>query len=231
MFYKDWETIYKKISEDLIFSIEQDKKAADIFNKLLQNRKLFSINELKNLISGKEVFVFGAGPSLETSIILNKKKFCNHLKIASDGATSALMENNILPDLIVTDLDGKVSDQKKANSKGCITIIHAHGDNIENIKKYVPKFKGKILGTTQTDPKPYSNLQNFGGFTDGDRAIFLSRHFKAKKIFLIGFDFNKGIGKYSFPKKKNKNLKLKKLRWCKYLIELLKKEKQNIQEL
>lgn len=228
MFYKDWKPIYEKIVKDFNFKVENDILATEILNKLLQNNKLFSIKEFKELIDDKEVVVFGAGPSLESSILLHKNKFIDKIKIAADGATSALLKNNILPEIIVTDLDGKVTDQIKANLKGSITIIHAHGDNIDNIKKYVSEFKGDIIGTTQIDPKPYKNVHNFGGFTDGDRAIFLADYFHAKKIYLIGFDFNGEIGKYSFSENKDKKQKLKKLKWCKYLIDLLKKNKKNI---
>ena len=90
------------------------------------------------------------------------------------------------------------------------------------------KIKGKIIGTTQTDPSKFKNLHNFGGFTDGDRAVFIANHFKAKKINLIGFDLNGKIGKYSFSENKNKELKLKKLKWCKYLIEVLMEKNDNI---
>ena len=189
------------------------------------------IEELNDLIFNKEVIVFGAGPSLENSIKIYKKNFSNKIKITADGATSALIERKIKPDIIVTDLDGNVKDQIKANSDGSFVIIHAHGDNIKKIKKYVPKFKGKLLGSTQTDPKLYENVYNFGGFTDGDRAVYLADHFNAKKIFLVGFDFNGEIGKYSFSKNKDKNIKLKKLKWCKHLIELLMKNKNNIHYL
>ena len=51
-------------------------------------------------------------------------------------------------------------------------------------------------------PEKFANLQNYGGFTDGDRAVFIADHFKAKKIFLIGFDFNDDVGRYSFTKNK-----------------------------
>lgn len=231
MFYKDWEPIYRKIAEDFNFSIEKEKQAVNLLNKLLEKKNLCSIKKLENLIAGNEVVVFGAGSSLESSLITHKKELIGKLKIAADGATSALLENNVLPDLIITDLDGKATDQLKANSIGSITIIHAHGDNIDNVKKYVPKFKGNIIGTTQIDPKPYENIYNFGGFTDGDRAVFLANYFHAKKIYLIGFDFDGKIGRYSFSENKDKKLKLKKLKWCKYLIDLLKKDKQNIQEL
>ena len=103
--------------------------------------------------------------------------------------------------------------------------------NIAEIKKYVPEFKGQIMGTTQIDPAPYDNLHNFGGFTDGDRAIFFAEYFKAKKIHLIGFDFNGEIGKYSFAENKDKKQKLKKLKWCKYLVELLKENNREIHYL
>jgi len=226
MFYKDWEPIYRKITKDFNFPERNEKKAANVLEKLLQHKNLFPLKNLENLIADREVFIFGAGPSLETALIKHKKDFSNKLKIAADGATTALLKYNVQPDIIVTDLDGKVIDQIKANSQGRIAIIHAHGDNIPRIKKYVPEFKDRIVGTIQIDPKPYKNVYNFGGFTDGDRAVFLAHHFHAKKISLLGFDFNDKIGKYSFSK--DKNLKLKKLKWCKYLIEQLTKLNQNV---
>ena len=228
MFYNEWVPIYKKIVDDFGFSIKKDILAADILEQLLQNKKLIFIKDLKDFIFNKEVVVFGAGPSLENSIEINNQKFENKIKISADGATTALLERNIKPDLIVTDLDGRVSDQFKANSEGSILVIHAHGDNINRIKIYVPKLKENIIGSIQTDPNTYKNVFNFGGFTDGDRAVYLSDHFNAKKIYLVGFDFNGKIGKYSFSEVKNKNLKLKKLKWCRYLIELLIKSKNNI---
>lgn len=231
MFYKDWEHIYEKIAEDFNFKVENDKKAADVLNELLQKKHLFSLKELKEMITDKEVVIFGAGPSLENSILTHKNKIVNKVKISANGATSALLKNNILPNIIVTDLDGDVVDQVKANSNGSVIIIHAHGDNIAEIKKYVPKFKKDIIGSTQINPLPYNNIYNFGGFTDGDRAVFLASHLKAKMIHLIGFDFEGIIGKYSYPEKKDKKQKLKKLRWCKYLIGLLMQKNQQISYL
>jgi len=174
-------------------------------------------------IKNRELIVFGAGPSLEKSIVKHKNLFTDKIKISADGATTALLKNSILPDIIVTDLDGRIVDQIKANAEGSIIVVHAHGDNLDKIKSYVPSFKGPIAGTTQTNPKNYSKLNNFGGFTDGDRAVYLADHFHAKKIYLMGFDFNKKIGEYSFAGKKDKNLKLKKLEWCKALIDKIER--------
>ena len=228
MFYKDWEPIYEKIANDFNFQIENDKKSAEVLNKLLKKKYLFTVKELEEMITDKEIVIFGAGPSLENSILTHKNKIINKIKISVNGATSALLKNKIFPDIIVTDLDGDVFDQIIANSNGSVIIIHAHGDNIAEIKKYVPKFKKNIIGSTQINPSQYENIHNFGGFTDGDRAVFIASHFKAKKIHLIGFDFDGRIGKYSYPINKNKKLKMKKLRWCKHLIGLLMQKNQKI---
>ena len=228
MFYKDWEPIYKKIAEDFDYKIENDKKATIILNELLHKKQLFSLIKLEEMINNKEVVIFGAGSTLENSITLHKKEIIHWVKISADGATSALLKYNILPEIIVTDLDGDISEQKIANLNGSIIIIHAHGDNISEINRSVPEFKKDIIGSTQIDPLPYEYVYNFGGFTDGDRAVFLASHYNAKKIQLIGFDFNGKIGKYSYPEKKDKFLKFKKLKWCKKLIDLLIKENENI---
>jgi len=219
MYYKEWEPIYKKILDDFNFSLKDDEKSADLLNSILQKNNLYGVKKLENMIKNREIVVFGAGPSLEKSIIKHKEFFNCKIKISADGATTALLKNNVSPDIIVTDLDGRIVDQLKANADGSIIIVHAHGDNIDKIKKYVQKFTGPVLGTTQTNPRNYEKLNNFGGFTDGDRAVHLADHFRAKKIYLVGFDFNKTIGKYSFPRKKDKNMKLKKLGWCKKLID------------
>jgi uncharacterized Rossmann fold enzyme len=189
------------------------------------------MRDLEDLFAGKEVVIFGAGSSLENKITTQKDKFFGKILISADGATSALLSNGILPDIMVTDLDGKIIDQINANIGGSIAIIHAHGDNIDELKEYVPKFNGKIIGSTQIDSDPYDNVHNFGGFTDGDRAIYIAESFKASNIYLVGFDFTGTIGKFSFSEKKDKQLKLKKLKWCEKLVKSLKKEFNNIQEL
>jgi uncharacterized Rossmann fold enzyme len=229
MDYKTWKPIYETIMREFNFPIESDEKSAGVLNKLLEKKKLFSFSKLSDLLKNKEILVFGAGPSLESFILRHKKKFANSVKLAADGATSALLKYNIYPDIIVTDIDGNVSDQLRANAEGSIMMIHAHGDNIEAIKTYVPRFEGVIMGTTQGNPEPYEHLHNFGGFTDGDRAVHIADHFKAKTISLIGFDFTNELGEYSFAEHKNKDIKLKKLQWCKSLIDSL--DKKHIQYL
>ena len=230
MNFTTWKPFYKKIVADFNFSITDDERAASLLNVLLK-KKSSAINKLKDLIDCKDMFIFGAGPSLESSIIKHKNRFANSVIITADGATSALMKHNISPDVIVTDLDGNIADQRQANSEGSVVVVHAHGDNIEQIKKEVPNFKGSLVGTTQTDPRPYSRLYNFGGFTDGDRAAYLADYFHAKSIWLVGFDFTDEIGIYSFAEYKNKDVKLKKLQWCKKLLDALQKYNPNVHYL
>lgn len=220
MNYNDWDKIYKKIIKDLGYKYQDDKIASDILNNILEKKeKKSNINKLENLIQRNDVIVFGAGPSLDKSIKNNYEFLIDKLKISADGATSALINNNMFPDIIVTDLDGRISDQINSNLNGSIVIIHAHGDNIEKLKNHVKDFDGHIIGTTQINPINFKNLYNFGGFTDGDRAVLLALHFKAKKIYLIGFDFNGKIGKYSYTNNKDLKQKIRKLKWCKYIIE------------
>ena len=228
MIYKDWEIIYKKIAKDFNYPIEKEEKSANFLNKLIEKHKPFSINKLEDLIKNKHVAIFGAGPSLEDSLKNQKKSFIEKTLIVADGATTALLKYGIQSDIIVTDLDGKIDDQIYINNKGSLIIIHAHGDNIDKIEKYFSEFVGNVIGTTQIDPKKFKNIYNFGGFTDGDRALFIADHFNAKTISLFGFDFNSEIGKYSYMENKDISQKFKKLKWCKYLIELIFEKNHNV---
>ena len=62
-------------------------------------------------------------------------------------------------------------------------------------------------------------MENFGGFTDGDRCIFLAEYFNASRIVLISMDFGQEIGKYSKHKIINRKMKLKKLKVGKSITE------------
>ena len=74
-----------------------------------------------------------------------------------------------------------------------------------------------VVGSTQT--KTFGKMENFGGFTDGDRCVFLAEYFNASKIVLIGMDFGQEIGKYSKHKIINRKMKLKKLKVAKSITE------------
>lgn len=217
MEFQEWEPLYQQILTDFGYERSKDEHSAEVLSKLLAIRDKIQISTLQNLIHGQQAYVFGAGPSLENDVQVDDfKDEYNGLIIAADGATSALVKNDIIPDIIVTDLDGKIEDQIHANEQGTLVFIHAHGDNLPALEKWVPKFPKKVIGTTQS--KPFGNLRNYGGFTDGDRAVFIAAHFKADKIFLVAFDFEEP-GEYSFQS--DFEVKVKKLTWALGLIGMI----------
>lgn len=190
---------YEEIVKELNLNAEKDIIAAKLLNDFLANIDVeHNIKKLQQSMQEKAVIVFGAGPSLREDIKnIKQKNLQNSLFIiAADKAIKILLEEGkILPNVLVTDLDGDKESTLKANSLGVLTVVHAHGDNIPQLKEIVPKLKNlkNVIGTTQT--KEFGKLKNFGGFTDGDRAIHLAEEFGAKFIILAGMDFGKEIGK------------------------------------
>ena len=200
-----WESKYREILRDFGYSRKKDNLSCKLLNSLLVKKT--RTNVIRDLIENKPVFVIGAGPSLPTCISILKKHE-KITKIVADGATKALIENGLKPDIVVTDLDGDIISLKKAGGTNTIMVVHAHGDNSDKIH-LIKNFKN-CIGTTQT--KPIGKVNNFGGFTDGDRCVFLADHFNAKKIILLGMDFGTRIGKYSKSKVVNRTIKIAKLR-------------------
>jgi len=208
-----WKKRYSDIIKEFNYSEKKDKESAVILNSII---KKSNINEkIISLVKDKTVFVIGSGPSLSTAIPI-LKNFKKIIKIAADSSVKPLVENGIIPDIVITDLDGDESTLKKIGRKS-IFIVHAHGDNIEKLE-FAKKFK-KCIGTTQSNP--FNKIQNFGGFTDGDRGVFLANHFDAKKIILFGMDFGEKIGMYSNTKKSDRKIKLMKLHKGELLLEWL----------
>ena len=206
-----WKKRYFSILKEMNYSEKKDKESALILDSIL--KKTDSIEKIREIIQGNTVFVIGSGPSL--SIAIPKlKKLKKSIKIAADSSLEPLIDNGIIPDIIVTDLDGNEDTIKKISKTKSIFVIHAHGDNIEKLQM-VKKMKN-CVGTTQTNP--FNKIQNFGGFTDGDRGVFLASYFDAKKIILFGMDFGNQIGKFSNTKKSDREIKLKKLKIGKNLL-------------
>jgi uncharacterized Rossmann fold enzyme len=217
---EEWFQWYDRINKLFNYDINEDQRATDILSGLISKRSIHT-ESIEKFIADKPVLVFGAGPSLEENLNqLQKEKLLEKFSIISaNGATTALLKVvELIPQFIVSDLDGNVEDQLKANRLGSIIVIHGHGDNINKLKKYVPKFVN-IIGTTQV--KPTINVHNFGGFTDGDRAVFFAASMKPSMIVLAGMDLGQKIGKYSKEKIRSQEEKILKLRICKELLEWL----------
>ena len=220
----NWNFEYLKIVSELGLNIEEDiHSAKELESILLTNRPFRSQNFLDRLnqLLKQPNLIVGSGPSLETDLNSFKQHFnlVNLVTIAVDGSCSLFRQLQIIPNILVTDLDGEWSAIRWAISHGAITLIHAHGDNEYLIKRFFEdnenlSEKTNVWGTTQN--LLTTKLFNFGGFTDGDRAIFLSFHFQSPLIGLMGFDFGETIGKYSTlnptitkdPIKKRKKFKI-----------------------
>jgi len=216
----DWLPWYSKILETFGYDQCGDQRAADLLSELLAERA-GHVAELRKLIADRPVLVFGAGPSLEEDLKQAMKEglLQKTVTVVADGATTAFVQiSGTAPNVIVTDLDGIISDIIYAQNLGTIVVIHAHGDNIDKLKKYVPAFS-KAIGSTQAHPR--SNVHNFLGFTDGDRAVFLAAGMDAKLIALAGMDFGYTVGKYSKKHVASIEVKRKKLKIGKELLEWL----------
>ncbi|MHA1312970.1 MAG: 6-hydroxymethylpterin diphosphokinase MptE-like protein [Candidatus Helarchaeota archaeon] len=224
-----WKAKFDEIIEGFggQLDFQADIDSARVLNDLLDGSIQDALKQqMSKKISGREVFIFGCGPSLERNLaclrdlhLLNESKTI----IAADGATSLFIQARIPVDIIVSDLDGSVPDIIQASQMGAIIVIHAHGDNVKLIKKFVHSLRN-CMGTCQT--QPFGWLHNWGGFTDGDRCVFLAEHFLARRIMLFGFDFGESVGKYSKPSFKHSmpatQIKKQKLHVAFQLIEFLK---------
>lgn len=205
MEFAAWNPIYKEILDDFGFSRKDDERSALILSDLLSSlSNTVDISILRSVIEGKNVLVCGNAPNFADD--LDTFDLENYIMIVADGATEVLLDSGIVPDIIVTDLDGNVEKEISANQKGSLMVVHAHGDNIDKLRKYVP-FLSNVIGTTQSTP--LYNVYNYGGFTDGDRSVYLAREFNAANIELAGFDFDD---------ENVSDIKRKKLKWAKWLI-------------
>jgi len=207
---------YAEIAAELGIDVLKDAEARDILDGIACD---FECEVLEDIFSENPVAVFGCGPSLEEDVqtLIDAGFLDSFVLVAADGAVQALLERDVCPDVNVTDLDGDVESIIRANSLGCVTVVHAHGDNIESLKNVVPMLEGAFFATTQVEPT--LNVRNFGGFTDGDRAVHLAVKFGAKNIVLCGMDFGEEVGRYSG--RFNIEFKIKKLAWGKRILEEL----------
>jgi uncharacterized Rossmann fold enzyme len=208
MDFETWSPYYESILAEFGYDREGDEGSARCLGALVPSEHLCRPMCLAKRIKGR-VTVCAHGPSLESKLHLIDP---HDTLISAGPATTVLYENGIRPDVLVTDLDGPIEADVRCNAMGTVAVLHAHGDNLDNILELVPRFEGQVTPTTQSVPIP--GVFNFGGFTDGDRAVCLARHFGAREVRLVGFDFEE-------PRLKpgqDREVKLRKLRWARRII-------------
>lgn len=208
MQFSEWEPVYNEIIADMGYKRTDDETSVKILKMVTLNSDLMDPDDLDKVIK-REVTVFGNAKCLDRTVL---KIPPIGTYIASGSTVGRLARLGIRPDIVVTDLDGDMEPQIEASARGAITLIHAHGDNSTAILMYASRFKGPVVLTTQSTPE--LTVSNFGGFTDGDRAVCLARHFGARNILLEGFDFDNP----NYKPGGDAAVKKKKLKWAKKII-------------
>ncbi len=215
-----WLPIYHDICMEFGFSEVDDHESALLLSSLAGQRSLPSLESVLRQGVSSSAVLCGGGDTLASDM---KSLALGGLVIAADGATSTLLAENIRPDIIVTDLDGAVEDQIMVNAEGGVVFVHAHGDNMEAIRRYVPQFTGKIVCTCQCPP--VEGVLNYGGFTDGDRAACIAAAIGVRTIRLAGFDFKNPSSKSG----RSSETKARKLVWAKRILSMLADEGVDIE--
>ena len=219
MDFETWAPVYRTILQDMGFSEKEDETAAAFIAEAENASVCGAAEMLEKRIKNRPVLVCGNAPCLVRDIrkIEEKRSImfpADTTIIAADGAAIVLASCGIVPDIIVTDLDGRDANDPEAEIRlanahpDILMLVHAHGDNKHRLKKYLPMLD-IFIATCQCRP-PAAHVFNFGGFSDGDRCLFLADAFGASEIGFAGFDFEDGD---VTPVKK------KKLNWAKKLID------------
>ncbi len=180
MRFEEWEPLYTEIVEELGLDREKDEEAAMVLSALAKRDDL---SLLETLCTGRTVTVCGNAPCLGRELPLVQGTV-----FAADAAADVLTKNGRRIDAVFTDLDGATDLFVELNRNGTVMVVHAHGDNMPLLRYWVPRLTGPFVATTQAHPLP--GVYNFGGFTDGDRAVFAAHALGAEEVVLTGFDLD-----------------------------------------
>ena len=178
----------------------------------------------KTLTESERVIIVGASITEEE---LSTADLENCAIIAADGSVGAIATHHNLA-CVVTDFDGNPHLDAVAKN-GVLFVAHAHGDNQQRWEKTLNKWnryssQPNLILTHQVN-QSINGMENYGGFTDGDRAVCLAIGLgvKSENITLLGFSTGQ-IGKWSGNT--NVEQKLMKLEWMYKIIEMIGLESQ-----
>ncbi len=194
MEWADWAPTWRRIQADFGYDPAADEAAALLLHTLVPATNRF--RDLGVILRNRRnVVVAGCGPSLAAA---GADAYAGRVVVAADGATERLREIGVHPHVVVTDLDGNPDALAWAAGVGAAMVVHAHGDNQDAIRGWVPRLGPQVYGTHQVEPRPaLEPMRNVGGFTDGDRAVMLCEALGARAVRLVGFDFHAGPSRYS----------------------------------
>ena len=193
-----WWKFQDEINSQFNFSEVREEIAARLVSRLNYTK-----SSLQSAFVNREFVLVGAG--LTESDTLPEKNL-----IVADGALRGCLNRDIVPEWVISDLDGYIPDMLWASRNGSKIIIHAHGDNLARVSLYSNQINPECITTTY--PSPHTSC--WGGFTDGDRSVMMCLSLGSKSVKLVGFNFEEVgtfTGEYS-PRK------LEKLQWAKKII-------------
>lgn len=190
MRFSEWEHRYREIIERFGFSPSREEVSADWLARALSPQGSYpgrraGRSDLRDLLDGRDIFVIGRGRGGFPQTLREGRRG-GQVVVACDGATTPCLARGLVPDLVVTDLDGRLPDEVRANRLGSLLMVHAHGDNLPVLRKWLDRFPGPVVGSCSARPR--GPLLNFGGFTDGDRAVLLAESLGARSATLVRFD-------------------------------------------
>ncbi len=215
MRYPAWAPRYEAIRAEFGFPFEREEAAARTLAALLPaSGRTNPIERVAARLTGRDTIVVGRAPGADAPPIWRWPGGGRRpAVVAADGATVRCLDAGLVPDLIVTDLDGPIPAEVAANGRGSVVVVHAHGDNLPALERWVPEFPGELVGSWAGPPR--DGLIDAGGFTDGDRAAYLAEEVGAARIVLWGFDF----ASVDEDDPIRRGRKLRKLAWARRLLD------------
>jgi len=210
--FAEWEPIYEAILADFGFDRTADEYARDVAAEFATPFD----HDLLSALDGATVAVVGAAPSLSGELDVFDATSVDAI-VAASTAVDVLADAGIGVDLMVTDLDKNAATARELTQNSTPVVAHAHGDNIPAVREWLPRFdSAQTLVTTQAAPR--DAVENFGGFTDGDRAAFLADAFGAADLRFLGWQFDDPDVD---------PMKARKLQWAEHLLYWLERRRDD----
>jgi 2-amino-4-hydroxy-6-hydroxymethyldihydropteridine diphosphokinase len=215
--YELWAPRYEAIRTDFGYPFAREERAARRLGELLPPAaRRDPLGRIAARLRGRDVVVVGLAPSAGPPPIWRLPPSTpTPAVVAADGAARPCLGAGIVPAVIATDLDGPIPSEVEANGRGALVVVHAHGDNLPALERWVPEFPGELAGSWAGPPR--EGLIDVGGFTDGDRAAYLAEEAGARRILLWGFD----PGAVEQEPRALRGTKRRKLAWAVRLLEEL----------
>ena len=213
MNFEEWEPVYERLLRAFGFDRADDERARDVLAELVADADAGPFDPTELDAAGATVAVVGAAPCLPAEV---GRAADADLVFAASTAADVCRDAGVPVDCMVTDLDKNPETARTLTREGVPVAAHAHGDNLEAVREWVPRFDAShTLPTTQAAPA--GPVRNFGGFTDGDRAAFLADALGAARLTFVG---------WAFDDADVDTIKAEKLRWAERLLYWLERRRE-----